>query len=233
MNSKNIVAIHQPNYLPWLGYFYKMAHCDIFVYLDTVQYPRGQSFASRNRIKTPNGWSYLSVPVNIPKGRNGKVSYSEVEFANSMWQDKHLKTLEMNYKRAPFFEDVMTILTHQIRNTQNLVELNIGLIEAIATYMNIKTERIRLSSILPKFRQKTELIIDICRVLDAYIYLSGDGGGREYNDETLLNKENIQLHYSSFVHPEYRQLWGDFVSHLSIIDLLFNHGPNSKKKLLG
>ncbi|MBD3224736.1 MAG: hypothetical protein GF313_08400, partial [Caldithrix sp.] len=75
---KTLMAMHQANYLPWIGYFYKMMQSDVFVYLDNVQYPRGQSFAARNRIKTPNGPSYLTVPISLPKGQKGKASYREV-----------------------------------------------------------------------------------------------------------------------------------------------------------
>lgn len=226
------VAIHQPNYLPWLGYFHKLANCDIFVYLDSVQYPRGQSFAARNRIKTPNGVSFLTIPVSIPKGKEGKVKYSEVNLAHQKWKKKHLKTVENSYKRAPYFEDIFTLYESQIKQKNQFLEITIGLIEAFANYLQIDTERVRLSEILSNQRQKTELIIDICQKLGAGTYLSGRGGGKDYNDERLLNKNGINLRYDDFVHPVYPQLWGAFESHLSIIDLLFNCGPDSQKILL-
>ena len=226
-----IVAIHQPNYIPWLGYFYKMAKCDYFVYLDTVQYPRGQSFAARNRIKTPNGATYLTIPVRLPHGHKGKVLYSEIECADMKWKDKHLKTIELNYKRAPYFTEIYRLLVTSLEKSERFVDINIGLIEAFANYLNIKSERIKLSEILSQFGQKTQLIIDICKRLKANIYLSGDGGGREYNDPELLNAHNIQLKYTNFKHPVYPQLWSDFVINMSIIDLLFNYGPASNEIL--
>jgi hypothetical protein len=225
------VAMHQPNYVPWLGYFYKMAKCDYFVYLDGVQYPRGQSFAARNRIKTTNGAAFLTIPVRSTHGHEGKVLYSEIECADSKWKDKHLKTIEFNYKRARYFPEIFSLYETQLKKTERFMDININLIEAFANYLDIKSERLKLSQILPHFGQKTQLIIDICKRLGANIYLSGEGGGRDYNDPVLLTEHNIQLEYTNFNHPEYQQLWGEFVSHLSVIDLLFNHGPASKEIL--
>ena len=109
------MAMHQPNYVPWLGYFHKLADADWFVHLDAVQFPRGQSFAARNRIKTPNGVAWLTVPVSRPHGRDGRVSYGEVGFADAGWRDKHLKTVEMSYRRAPFFDEVFAAVRDRPR----------------------------------------------------------------------------------------------------------------------
>jgi len=226
------MAMHQPNFIPWLGYFYKIYACDIFIYLDAVQYPRGQSYAARNRIKTPNGVSFLTVPVRITKGSGGKVKYTEVEFAEQNWRGKQIKTLTMNYKRAPFFPEIIPLVRAPIESATSLVELNIGLIEGIANYLKIDTKRIRLSEILTSFGQKTDLIVDICQAVGANIYLSGTGGGRDYNDEKLLARNGITLAYSDFIHPVYSQLWSEFTPGLSILDLLFNHGPASRKILV-
>lgn len=225
-------AVHQPNYLPWLGYFYKMAKCDTFVYLDTVQYPRGQSFASRNRIKTPNGIVYLTIPISIPHGKQGKASYREVRFANESWKDRHLKTLKMSYNKSPFFAEIFSLFETQINAHKTLVDLNIGLIEVFARYLQIDTKRVKLSDTLGNYGQKTEMIIDISKVVGGKVYISGQGGGRDYTDEKLLNKHDIQLIYSDFHHPVYPQLWGEFQAGLSILDLLFNCGPQSSKILL-
>ncbi len=227
------VAIHQPNYIPWLGYFYKIAECDIFIYLDTVQYPRGRSFSPRNRIKSPNGTIFLTIPVSVPGNKSGKAIYTEIDFADNKWQNKHLKTIELNYKKSSFFEVIFEIYKTQILNSDNLVNLNINLIDAFSNYLEIKTKRIRLSEILINFGQKNDLIIQICKQFDADIYLSGNGGGREYNDELVLNKNGIKLKYSGFQHPVYKQLWSEFEYNLSIIDLLFNYGPNSHSILFG
>jgi hypothetical protein len=223
-----VVAIHQPNYVPWPGYFHKLAACDVFVYLDAVQYPRGQSFAARNRIKTPNGVTYLTVPVSVPKGSEGKASYLEVDFADDKWRKRHLSTVEQSYARAPHFEEVFSLYAREVEAAETFVGLNIRLIDAFASYLGIDTRRVRLSELLPEFGQKTDLIVDVCRALDADAYLSGSGGGREYTDEAVLREQGIELRFDEFEYPRYEQLWGDFEPNLSVLDLLFNCGPASR-----
>jgi hypothetical protein len=225
------MAMHQANYIPWIGYFHKMAHCDVFVYLDTVQYPRGKNFSARNKIKTPNGETFLTIPVSIPKGHEHKVLYTDVQFANQKWKAKHKKTILLNYKKAPYFEEIYALYCHEVDRSTMLLELNINLIEAIAMYLKIDTRRIKLSEILSDFGQKTDLIIDICKAADADTYLSGTGGGKEYNDEKKLLSNGIELRYADFHHPVYKQLWGDFIPNLSMLDLLFNFGAESSQLL--
>ncbi|RMF58708.1 MAG: hypothetical protein D6748_08065 [Calditrichaeota bacterium] len=228
-NQPVIMAMHQPNYIPWLGYFHKMANCDIFVYLDAVQFPRGRSFAARNRIKTANGVTYLTIPLQHPSGNEGKATYLEMKFADEKWKTKHLRTIQMNYKRAPYFQEIYSIYEQCLMNYHDFVELNIGLIEAFGNYLGITSQRKRLSQILKNFGQKSQLIVDICQAVGANIYLSGTGGGREYNDENLLQANGIELRYDTFTHPTYPQLWGDFEPNLSILDVLFNCGPRTRE----
>jgi hypothetical protein len=228
-----VVAIHQPNYLPWPGYFHKLAAADVFVYLDAVQYPRGQSFAARNRIKTPNGVIYLTIPVSVPKGQEGKASYLEVEFAEERWRDKHLRTVEQSYRRAPHFEEVFELYRGGLERGQTFVDLNVGLIEAIAGYLGIETRRVRLSETLESVGEKTELIVDVCRAVGADVYLSGSGGGREYNDEELLAQHGIELRYDEYAYPEHPQLWDGFEPNLSVLDLLFNCGRGGRELVTG
>ena len=227
-----VVAIHQPNYIPWPGYFHKLAACDVFVYLDAVQYPRGQSFAARNRIKTPNGVTYLTVPVSVPKGSEGKASYLEVGFADDKWRKKHLATVEQSYARAPHFEEVFPLYSRGVEAAETFVGLTVGLIDAFASYLRIETRRVRLSELLPEFGQKTDLIVDACRALDADVYLSGSGGGREYTDEAVLREHGLELRFDEFEYPRYEQLWGEFEPNLSVLDLLFNCGPASRGLIL-
>ncbi|MCX7877169.1 MAG: WbqC family protein [Ignavibacteria bacterium] len=223
-------SIHQPNYIPFIGYFYKIASSDVFVILDKVQYPRGQSFSPRNKIKTPQGSCYLTIPVKIPKGSEGKVTYREVGFADENWKKKHLMTVEMNYKKAPYFYEIMELYRSSLlRNYSNLAELNSYLINIICNYLGIKTRLIFLSELIQTFGAKTQLIIDIGKALEADVYLSGTGGGKEYNDEGMLNENGIRLVYSSFRHPVYNQLWGEFIPNLSVLDFLFNCGPDLEK----
>jgi hypothetical protein len=224
--------MHQPNYVPWLGYFHKMASCDLFVHLDAVQFPRGQSFGARNRIKTPSGVSWLTVPVSRPPGREGKVPYAEVGFADPGWAEKHLRTIGMSYRRAPFFDEVLPLYEAGLAGA-SLLEVNLALIEAFACYLGITSKCLRLSELLPSFGQESQLIVDVCRALGADVYVSGAGGGREYGDPELLARHGIELRFDSFAPPEYPQLWGPFEPGLSILDVLFNCGAEGCRELLG
>lgn len=221
------MAMHQPNFLPWIGYFYKMRLCDVFVYLDSVQYPRGRSFSARTKIKGPNGAMYLTVPVSV-RGEQGKALYTEVQFADDKWREKHVKTLSLNYRKAPYFQEIMSLIEPSLREATCLVDLNIRLIDALAQYLSIETKRVRLSALQGVEGSKSSLIVNICKALGANTYVSGTGGGKEYNDEALLCENEILLRYSDFDHPTYQQLWGEFESHLSMIDLVFNLGREAR-----
>jgi len=218
-----IVAIHQPNFLPWLGYFYKVAKCDVFVFLDDAQYSKN-SFINRNKVKTSQDAIWLTVPVSFKFGE----LINEVKINNQIpWREKHLKTFEMNYKRADFFEDVFEIIKgiYCSKDWQNLSDLNISLAEAIACYLGLNTPFVK-SSALSVEAKSTELLMQIVKKVGGDIYLSGFGGVK-YQEETEFAKAGIKLMYSDFNHPVYKQLWGDFIPNLSVMDLLFNAGSGA------
>ncbi|MGI9611455.1 MAG: WbqC family protein [Acidimicrobiales bacterium] len=222
-----VFAVHQPNYLPWLGYFSKIAASDVFVFLDTVQFPRGRNFSVRNRVKTANGSVYLTLPVSVPKGSNGRVTYNEVTLADPNWRTKHLKTIELAYKKAPFFNEVFDLYGEAVEGIDpagRLVDLNLRLIDMVMTYVGIETSTVRLSELDADFGAKSQLIVDIGTSLGATTYMSGTGGGRDYNDEQLLAENAIDLRYSTYQPAEYPQLWGEFERSLSVLDILFNCG---------
>jgi hypothetical protein len=218
-----VLAMHQPNYLPWLGTFDKMRRAGVFVLLDTVQYPRGRSVANRNRIRTPNGELLLTVPVVVPRGRKGKALYTEVAFADDRWREKHLRSIEQAYRRAPYFEAHFTQLAEIVTAASSFCELNVALIKWLAQELGIETRTVRLSELDGVHGQKNELTIGVCRALGATVYLSG-AGARSYNDPAALAAAGIELRYQDFVHPVYPQLGEGFVPNLSAVDLLFNCG---------
>ena len=226
------VAVHQPNYLPWVGYFHKIAQVDHFVFLDNTQYPRGRSVANRNRIKTAQGAQWLTVPVSLPKGTQGKASYLDVILRDDRWKKKHLKTLRVNYSRAPHFHPYFDQIAEILLQPLSFVEMNIALIRYFLSQLEIDTPLHRLSALPGVTGQKSELIVNICRRLEADTYLSGQGA-RKYNDETYYAANGIRLTYQEFTCPVYPQLFGEFVPDLSIVDLLFNCGPESRTVLLG
>jgi len=227
-----IAAIHQPNYLPWAGYFYKIDKCDVFVFLDNVQYTKN-SFINRNRIKTAQGAQWLTVGV-LTKGHLGQL-ISQVEIDNNVpWGAIHGKTIHQNYAKAPgfdkyraFFEDVYR------RGWEKLADLNETLVKLVCGILGTgsRVEFVRASELGVTGRD-TELLINICRAVGADTYLSGFGGAK-YQAEKEFEEAGIQLKYYDFQHPNYRQLWGDFIPDLSIIDLLFNEGDKSRQILRG
>lgn len=225
-----IVAIHQPNFLPWLGYFYKLAKCDVFVLLDNVQYTKN-SFINRNGIKTPQGAMWLTVPVKM-KGRFGQL-IKDVEINNTIdWRGKHMGSLEANYKKAGFFEQIFQDLKtiYYIDDWNNLCKLNIQLLEWVLPILKWEKELVRASE-LGVQGESTRLLVNIVKELGGDVYLSGFGGAK-YQEEELFKEAGIRLGYYEFEHPVYPQLWSDFVPNLSIIDLLFNCGPESLDVIL-
>jgi hypothetical protein len=226
------VAIHQPNYIPWLGYFFKIVHANKFVFLDVTTYSCG-SFVNRNYIKTPNGPAWLTIPV-IKSGRFGQL-IGEVETdLMPRWADRHLATLRGNYSRAPHFKEIIALLEpHYSVVTDKgipLADFNIGLITSIVTYLDVSTQFIRASE-LDVSGYKTDLLLDICRAIGASTYLAGTGA-KSYQDDVKFKGSGIASVYSPFVQRIYPQLFGEFVGNLSIVDVLMNCGWLGTRRLL-
>lgn len=218
-----VVAIHQPNFLPWIGYFYKIKYCDVFVFLDNVQFSKN-SYQNRVKIKTPQGASWLTEPVIHKFGQ----LTNETKLNNQEnWIEKHLRTFEMNYKKAKYFNEIYSLLesVYHKRKWEFLCEINIALIDTICNYLEIK-KNFLLASDLNVSGSSTDLLIRIIKKVGGDTYLSGVGA-KNYQNEDAFKMNNIELIYSNFRHPIYPQLWGDFIPGLSIVDLLFNCGKNS------
>ncbi|TET18311.1 MAG: hypothetical protein E3J78_06525 [Candidatus Cloacimonadota bacterium] len=221
-----IIAIHQPNYIPWPGFFYKMITSDVFVFLDDVQFSR-RSFTHRNRVK---GSECNAIWLTVPVCKKGKFyqNINEVLIkTTSDWQKKHFGTLLMNYANAPFFryykEELQRIYSQK---WDRLVDLNLALLRFVMGVFKIE-KNLYLSSELKAKGEKTEKLISIIKELDGEVYLSGSGA-KNYLDENLFEKEKIELayyHYGLFVYP---QLWGKFIPNLSALDLLFNCGDEAR-----
>ena len=223
-----IVAIHQPQYLPWLGYFDKMRRADVFCYLNDVQYKKNE-WQNRNRIKTAQGWQWLTVPVcyHFPEKIN------EVKINNTTgWQKKHLQALVTNYSRAPFYKTYSAIFEDAFaRDWEFLSELNMHLLAYLREALAIQTKPTVISSDLELREEPTDRLIDICKVVGADTYLAGQGGS-EYMDLERFENNGIKVIFQDFKHPVYAQLFADFKSHLSIVDLLFNCGPESMQVII-
>ena len=218
-----IVAVHQPQYLPWIGYFDKMRRADVFCYLNDVQYKKNE-WQNRNRIKTAQNWQWLTVPVRyrFPEKIN------EVQINNTTrWNKKHLQALFTNYNRAPYFKAYISIFEDIFSKKWDLIsELNIHLIERLKNALHLQERKTIISSELDLRDDPTDRLIDICKALGADTYLAGQGAAG-YMDMGRFEKNGLKVIMQDFTHPVYPQLFEDFQPQLSIVDLLFNCGPES------
>lgn len=214
-----IVTIHQPAYLPWLGYFEKIIRSDIYVYLDTVQFDKS-GFIHRNKIKTPNGTHWLTVPVLKKNYMNSTLL--DLRINNTIpWQKKHLDLINFSYRKAPYFEEILRVVEPFYSTSYDVfVDYCYDYLKLWFSLMNIKTKIVRASD-LGINSHKTALNLDICKALGADTYISG-ALGRNYLDEDLFNKANIKVIYQNYQARQYQQLWGNFVPCLSILDFVMN-----------
>ncbi len=220
-----IAAIHQPNFIPWIGYFYKMLKADQFIFLDDVQFNR-RGYTARVKIKSINGESWLSVPTQ-KKGRYLQ-SVMDVELEqDEKWKKKIIGSFQSFYGRTNFFKTYFPEIESIIlKEYQNLSELNIALIHLLARQFNIQTQTIKSSELDGIDGQATDRLISICKAVEADKYLSGFGG-QNYQEKEVFEQNGLELIVYDFIHPVYQQQWGDFIAGLSAVDLLFNCGPHS------
>ncbi len=218
-----IVSIHQPQYLPWLGYFDKIEKSDIFVFLDNVQFKKNE-WQNRNRIKTAEGWQWLTLPV-IHKFMQ---KISEVEINNTVWWGKkHLNALITNYSKAPFFKDYLGFFEQTSAQDWNyLVDINIHIIQYLAKALGILNKNLVKASKYKTREGPTERLVDICKQVGGDVYLSGKDGAKYLNLEEF-GKEGVKVIFQDYKHPHYPQLYENFEPYMSVIDLLFNCGPES------
>lgn len=223
-----IVSVHQPQYIPWLGYFDKIAKSDSFVFLDNVQY-KHREFQNRNKIRTKEGELWLSVPV-VTKGK-GRQKINEVTIDSELpWGHQHLKSLKTWYGKASFFNAYIGFFeaTYSAK-WEKLEDLNVQIVKYLFAQLSI-TKKIYFESALDIKTTKTDRIIEICQKLEADTYISG-AGGKEYLEEEKFPAAGIRLVYQDFKHPQYHQQFmkdsDDFLPYMSIVDLLFNEGPRS------
>jgi hypothetical protein len=220
------IACHQPCYLPWPGFFYKVLRTDVIVLLDSVQLPRGTSWVTRNRIKTPGGQVWLTVPVKR-KGRSlQKIMDTEI-FNERDWRRTHLESLIHAYKRAPFSADHFPFFKKlYAKDWHKLVELNLSLVRHLMAAIGANTD-IVLSSELALDTKGTPLIVEICKKMEADVY-STITTSRKHLDEERFAEAGIRLDYYTFKCPAYPQLWGEFIPNLSIVDMLLSCGPKTR-----
>ncbi|MHB8771655.1 MAG: WbqC family protein [Syntrophales bacterium] len=224
-----IVAVHQPQYLPWLGYFDKIDRADVFVLLDTVQYKKNE-WQNRNRIKTADGWQWITVPVTyrFPQ-RIHEVAVNNRE----RWQHKQRQAIVSNYRKAPFWDEVAPFVEEILApGWEMLAGLNIFGVKRLAAILGIETP-LYVASELGEFPDDPdERLIAITKHFGADTYLAGSGG-RGYMDLDRYGRSGVKVLVQEFAHPAYGQMFGAFEPCLSILDLLFNQGGESLTILRG
>ena len=218
-----VVAIHQPQFLPWLGYFDKLARSDVFCLLDTVQYKKNE-FQNRNRIKTSNGWQWLTVPVTY---RFPQRIY-EVGINHTVdWQRKHLQALKTHYCKAPFFDSYIGKFEEFYRQPFDLLtEINGTCILLLMELLGLERKLVLSSSLQLEIDDPTLRLVKICQALEGDVYLSGRDGAN-YMDLDTFHSHRLEIVFQDFNQPEYPQCYGQFEPNLSVVDLLFNCGPDS------
>jgi len=224
-----ILTAHQPVYLPWLGLFHKIALADLFCYFDIAQY-QTKDYNNRNKIKTHNGETWLSVPVES-KNHFDK-SVGDIRIVQNGWQRKHFKSIQLSYQKASYYRDYIdgleAVLVGQLFET--LSALNLQILRFLMSCLALKTPIVKASDYAFQ-GTKSDLVLDMCLQLRADTYIFG-AQGRDYADVDKFRASGVEPRFQDYRHPVYRQLHGEFLPYMSVIDLLFNEGPRGKEILL-
>ena len=223
-------VILQPHYIPYSGFFKLLDKADIFVIFDNVQF-QPRSWQNRNKIKTPEGFKWLSIPVIKNTGQ----LIQDTKINNSIdWQKKHWATIIHSYSKSKFFKNYKDFFQDVYsKKWEHISDLNIHIIKYLAEELGFNKNFIKASE-LDVTGKKSELLVNICKKINADHYHSNIGS-KDYMDKEIhyFNDAGIKISYMEYQHPIYSQLFGGFTEYLSTIDLLFNHGKESKNIILG
>ncbi len=214
-----IVTIHQPAFLPWLGYFDKILHSDTYVFLDSVQFRKG-GYSNRNRIKGANGVIWLTIPVKLKGHKSSTIGDIPIDYSQK-WKRQHLNSIFFNYRKAKFFDLLFPKLeTLYAEKHELLSELVYAQLLFWMSELGIETEVVK-SSDIPTQCKKSDLVLELCIKLGAHQYLASPNS-TIYLEETGFHDHSIRIDYRGYEHPVYPQLFGEFVPNLSIVDYWMN-----------
>jgi hypothetical protein len=223
-------VIHQPDFLPYIGFFQRLLNVDVFVVLDSVQFvSSNNSWTHRDKIKTPKGEKWISLSV---KKAPRNTAIRDILLSDVVdWQTANLNLLRENYRKAPYFSEIFHYLEEMYGlKYQRMMDINLKSIEILLSLFDIKVQMF-FASDLDVCGKKNDLLVDILKKIDANHYISGVGA-KDYFDPVPYGEAGIEVTWQSFSHPIYPQLHGEFVSFLSSIDLLFNCGINKSREIL-
>jgi hypothetical protein len=224
-----ILSIHQPAYLPWLGYFHKLLLSDTFVFLDTVQFEKN-SFINRNKVLTANGPVWLTVPVKS----TGYITSKLIDLIiaeKKDWKKKHIKTLEFGYSKTAYFKEYFPLISEQIlSSSDDFTQLTFNMLKLFLDILKVEVNIVR-SSQIPVSTTKSQLVLDLCKYCKADIYISGMFG-KDYLDTDSFRREGIGVNFQAYRHPVYAQRFPGFVPNLAIVDVLFNRGAEETRDII-
>ena len=226
-----IISTSRPYFAAFPGFFSRIYHSDVFIILDTVQFPRGTTWITRNRFKNDQGTLWMTVPV-WKKGL-GLQKLNEVRICHdSHLQTKHLKSLQQAYGNAPYFSEHLPFLSYIFSDSQErLLDFNMAIFRHLMLYMGVDTE-VRLLSELKISSKGERLLVDVCRFFNASSYLAPSAASN-YLNPRLFEKAGIELALHKYKPCVYPQLWSSFLPDLSAFDLIFNCGPRARAIMLG
>lgn len=227
-----IVTIHQPEHLPWLGFFNKLSKAELFVILDSVQFEKNY-FQNRNRIIGSNGVQYIGIPVSMTGHMEGTIATTQIAArTNPKWKAKYLNTIRQSYSRHPYFNEVFPVLENALNlDTDLIADINIAIFTGFAEKMGFCPKYIR-SSQLEVSGLKSNLILDICKAVQADTYIAGPSG-RDYLDMQSFADAGIRVVFNDYHHPQYPQKKREeFAPYMSALDLFMNCGFQEGKRII-
>ncbi|MCX7735855.1 MAG: WbqC family protein [Candidatus Kapabacteria bacterium] len=223
-----IVTGHQPQYLPYIGLFNKIAKSDIFLFTDNVQFLK-ESWQSRTIIKSPKD-EILYLSINVKTKNRSTQLIKDVEVADLKWQKKHIQTIKQNYSKTQYFDEIFPILEkYYINEIKFLIDITIPLLIEMINLLKINVN-IDYCSNLQIDGSKTTALIQKCIKTNSDTYLAGQGG-KNYIDIQEFKKNNLNILFNNFVHPVYKQTGQKFLEGMAIIDLFFNEGIENSRKI--
>lgn len=222
-------VILQPSYIPWRGVFHQIHKADLFIFYDDVQYD-ARGWRNRNRVKTAHGPLWLTIPVHKKGAQTGNIPIKDIQIAwDKAWNAEHWKTLQVHYRRAPFFESYASLLEKWYsRRDVYLADFTIEITIQIARELGIQHTQFGRSSIYPGVGSKTDRLVSLLQAVGADHYITGPAA-RSYLDEQKFSQAGIHLEYMVYEYPEYPQLYPPFDPQLSILDLLLMTGPDAPR----
>lgn len=221
------IAISQSNYIPWKGYFDNIAQVDEFILYDDMQYTK-RDWRNRNKIKTPQGLKWMSIPVEVKGKFSQKIRDTKISDTN--WCKNHLALLKQNYSKSTSYKKAILFIEElylAANNFKTISEINYHFITNICKYLNINT-KISFSSEYKLLEEgKTERLVDLCKQLQGDVYYTGSAA-KNYMNTVLFGNESIEVKYYDYSgYTEYNQLHGEFEHGVSVLDLIFNEGDNA------